>query len=128
MCSLGITQLWLAVVVSALMSHGGEAAQLVQSQAQHRVPHANAVSCAQAKGFANEGTCRQRSCAKEEGFADDGALQLGLQQAVSGRREQVRTCLVGERGSTGMAKLSPACRLAPLLISAHISPQYLLKT
>lgn len=35
--------------------------------------------------------------------------------------EEVRTCLVGERGSMGMAKLSPACKLGPLLISAHTS-------
>ena len=52
---------------------------------------------------------------------------MGLHQAVSQRWEQVRTCLVGERGSTGMAKLSPACKLAPLLISAHISPQHAIK-
>lgn len=37
--------------------------------------------------------------------------------------EQVRTCLVGERGSTGMPKLSPACKLGPLLISAYTSLQ-----
>ena len=36
----------------------------------------------------------------------------------------VLTCLVGERGSTGMARLSPACRLWPLLISASMhTPQ-----
>lgn len=53
---------------------------------------------------------------------------MGLRQHVSGRWEQVQTCLVGESGSTGMAKLSPACKLAPLLISAHVTPQHALKT
>ena len=53
---------------------------------------------------------------------------MGLQQGVSGRWEQVRTCLVGERGSTGMAKLSPVCKLAPLLISAQGNPKQSFKT
>ena len=52
---------------------------------------------------------------------------MGLHQAVSGRCELMRTCLVGERGSTGMAKLSPACKLAALPISAQASPQHAFK-